>query len=141
MLFLICWYEHGNRAATLVHLQFWYLQNIHKTDIIASIARTSARSTGTRICRQVQIVPSTSTVPGGTGPAVTPIPMGCISHPAQQVIAGPCIMLPFLPITLRAYAQWNSCSDKNVRIIIIILTWYFFRFFITSLKLFYMKTQ
>jgi len=28
-------------------------------------------------------------VPGGTAAADTPIPMGCISHPAQQVIPGP----------------------------------------------------
>jgi len=28
-------------------------------------------------------------VPGGTGPALTPIPMGGISHPAQHMMAGP----------------------------------------------------
>ena len=120
MLFLICWYEHGNGAATLVHLHCWYLQSIHKTDIMTSMTRTSARMTETRIRRQVVIVPSTSTVPGGTGTALTPIPMGGISHPAQMM-AGPWFMLPFV-ITARVYAQWNSCSDKYVQSIIIIFT-------------------
>jgi len=138
-LFFICNYENGNMDAILVHLHSWYLQSIHRRDIITWTARTSARSTGTRMTGQVLIVPSTSTVPGGTGPAVASIPMGCISHLAQQMMAGPCIITPF--VAMRAYAQWNSCSDKYVRIIIIILTWYLFRFCITSLKLFYMKTQ
>jgi len=139
MLFLICWYEQGNMDAILVHWHVWYLQCYHSWDIITSTTRNSARSIGTRI-RIHLIVPSTSTVPGGTVTAIGPIPMGCISHPAHQVMAVLWITGPFW-VFGRAYVQWNSCSDKYVRIIIIILTWYLFRFFITSLKLFYMKTQ
>ena len=138
-MFLICWYEHENMDAILVHWHVWYLQNIQRRDIMSSTARSSARSTGTRSIWQFIIVPRRGTVPGGTAAADTPIPMGCISHPAQQVIPGPWIMLSFKD--LRAYVQWNSCSDKYVRIIIIILTWYLFRFCIISSKLFYMKTQ
>jgi len=57
--------------------------------------------TGTRIRIQVT-VPSIATVPGGTGSAIGPIPMGCISHPAQQVMAGSCVILPFA-IIVRVY--------------------------------------
>jgi len=44
-------------------------------------------------------------VPDGTGAALTPIPMGCISHPAQHMMAGPSIITPFMAIPGRAYVQ------------------------------------
>jgi len=115
---MICWYEQGKWAAVPVHLHVWYLQRGHKTDIMRSTTRTSARMTGARICGQIFIVPRCTTVPGGTRAAVLPIPMGGISHLAQQVISGPWIMGPFV-VTLRVYVQWNSCLDKYVRINII----------------------
>jgi len=73
-------------------------------DIITSTPSASARSTGTRISGMV-IVPSGSMVPGGTGPALQPIPMGGITHPAKQVMTGPSIITPFMAIPGRAYVQ------------------------------------
>ena len=111
MLFLICWYEHGNRAATLVHWHSWYLQSLQSLDIITWTAITSAHMAETRISGQVIIVPSCAMVPGGTGTALTPIQMDSISHPAPQVMHGPCIIKAFAVIG-RAYVQWNSCLDR-----------------------------
>jgi len=50
---------------------------------------------------QVLIVPCGTMVPGGTGPALQSIPMGGISHPAQEM-ACPLIIWPFV-VTLRVY--------------------------------------
>jgi len=61
------------------------------------------------------IVPWDTTVPGGSGTAVTKIPMGLTSL-LVLVPTRPCVIMPFW-VGGKAYGQCNSCSDKHTAII------------------------
>jgi len=141
ILFLTWWFEHRNRDAIHVYLHVWYLQTIHKSDIISQTTGTSRHLTETRISCQLVIVPRWPTVPGGTTTAMRPIPMGCIPHLTNYMITCPWNMKPFV-ITVKVYVQWNSCLDNSVIIFKYkcLLTWNLLTIFITSLELFNMQT-